>query len=123
MIPILAEGRYGKWKPSKEKAREFAKQMEEIDEFCRENGIKQSMSSDSYYFVIDGQPYRVSNHTVAKSNAGAFDRNGNQVRDLYHPEGELDDVIYITAGKTRIMDIYNNLKAGKKLDRRGNVIN
>jgi len=117
------EETYGRrWKPSKAQAQEFAKKMDEIDEFCVKNGIKSSMSNDSYYFTIDGQNYRVSNHTVARSNAGAFDEFGNKKRDLYHPEGELDGVIYITAGKTRIMDIYNNLKAGKKLDRRGNVI-
>lgn len=122
MIPILEYGRYGKWKPSKSQAQEFAKQMAEIDQFCIDNGIHQSRSSDSYYFEIDGQYYRVSNHTVARSNAGAFDEFGNKKRELYHPDGEEADVIYITASKTRIMDIYNDLKAGKKLDRRGNPI-
>lgn len=32
-------------------------------------------------------------------------------------------MICITAGKTRIMDIYSDLEAGYKLDRRGNRLN
>lgn len=111
-----------KWKPSKAKAREFAQTMQDINEFCDENGIIQSSSSDSYYFTIDGQKYRVSNHTVAASNRGAYDETYGQKRNLYHPKGEEDDTIYITASKSRIKEIYNNLKAGKKLDRRGNIV-
>jgi hypothetical protein len=102
--------------------REFAEKMREIEDFCRENGISASLSNDSYYFRIEDQSYRVSNHTVATSNRKAFNEFGEQVRDVYHPEGERDDTIYITAGKTRIIEIYNALKEGKKLDRRGNVI-
>lgn len=111
---------YRRWKPSKAKAQEFAAQMKEIEEFCSKNGISQSLSGDSYYFVIAGHPYRVSNHTVAASNRGAFNEFGEQVRELYHEGGEQEDVIYITAGKTRIIQIYNDLKAGCQLDRRGN---
>ena len=108
-----------RWKPSKTKAREFAQKMEEIDEFCEANGIDQSASSDSYYFTLNGQKYRVSNHTVAASNRGAYSDVYGQVRELYHPGGEQDDTVYITAGKTRIIEIYNNLQKGVKLDRRG----
>lgn len=114
----MAYGR--KWKPSKTAAKEFAKQMDEIDKFCQENNINQSKSSDSYYFTLNGQEYRVSNHTIAASNAHAFNMFGEQIREKYHPEFEDDDVVYITAGKTRIIEIYNDLKAGYKLDRRGN---
>ena len=114
---------YSRWKPSRTKAKEFAQKMKEIDDFCNENNIVQSSSSDSYYFEINGQKYRVSNHTVDASNRGAYDElTGSNKRELYHLNGEKDDTIYITAGKTRIMDIYNNLKEKKKLDRRGNVI-
>lgn len=112
----------GKWKPSKTKAKEFASKMSEIDEFCAQNGIDHSLSSDSYYFRLDGIEYRVSNHTVESSNRHAFNEFNEQVREVYHPEGEKSDVVYITAGKTRIMEIYNDLKAGYKLDRRGNRI-
>ena len=93
-----------KWKPSKSKARAFAKQMDEIYDFCLENGISQSTRGDSYYFTIHNQKYRVSNHSVESSQ--------------YH-DGRNDDVIYIHAGKTRIIEIYENLKQGLKLDARG----
>lgn len=108
-----------KYRPSKTKAREFAQEMDRIDQFCSENGIDHSRTSDSYYFMIDGQKYRVSNHTVAASNAGAYNDLGEKIRDKYHEGGEESDTIYITAGKTRIIEIYNDLKAGYKLDRRG----
>lgn len=98
------------WKPSKSAAREFAAKMNEIEKFCEENG------------TINGQKYRVSNHTVAASNRGAYNVEGEQVRGLYHPNGEEDDTIYITASKTRLIEIYTALKAGKKLNRRGKVI-
>ena len=111
-----------KWKPSKTAAREFAAKMAEIDQFCADNGIYQSLSGDSYYFVLDGVKYRVSNHTVTASNKGAYNADGIQVRDLYHPEGEAG-IVCITAGKTRIMEIYADLAAGYKLDRRGNRLN
>ena len=39
-----------KWKPSKTAKREFAEQMKRIHEYCKENGISHSASSDSYYF-------------------------------------------------------------------------
>ena len=112
---------YGKrWKPSKVKAREFANKMAEIEDFCFKNGIHQSKNGDSYYFTINGVNYRISNHTVAASNRGAYNEFGQQMRDVYHPDGEKDNTVYITAGKTRIIDIYNDLKNGYELDRRGN---
>ena len=77
----------------------------------------------SYYFTIDGQDYRVSNHSVEASNAAAFDYTlGVQRRDLYHAEGRKADTIYIHASKTRIIEIYTDLAAGRKLDGRGNRI-
>ena len=107
-----------RWKPSKSAARKFAQMMDDIDRFCAEHGITASRSSDSYYFDIRGQRYRVSNHTVQKSNRTMIELG----RVPYHPNGEDDDTVYITAGKTRIIEIYNNLAAGKTLDKRGNVI-
>ncbi len=95
--------------------------MEQIDDFCRDNGISHSASSDSYYFTINGINYRVSNHTIAASNRGAFDPlTGEQRRMLYHSGDK--DTVCITAGKTRIIQIYTDLKAGRQLDKRGNVI-
>lgn len=112
-----------KFKPSKTQAREFAQKMDEIDEFCKTHDISQSRTSDSYYFTLNGKNYRISNHTIAASNSHAFNEYGEQIRELYHDDFEDDDTIYITAGKTRIMEIYNDLAAGYELDRRGNSKN
>ena len=74
-------------------------------------------------FEINGQKYRISNHSVEASNKGAYNElTGELTRGLYHPNGRLEDVIYIHASKTRIIEIYNNLKKGLKLDGRGNVV-
>ena len=108
-----------KWKPSKTKIKEFVEKMDEIDQFCAENKINQSKNSDSYYFSIDGVNYRVSNHSIESSNAGAVDDFGIKRREKYHPDEREDDVVYIHASKTRIIEIYNNLKKGVKLDGRG----
>lgn len=112
-----------KWKPSKTAAKEYAKKMQEIEVFCRGNGISQSQSGDSYYFMINGKSYRVSNHSVESSNNAAFDElTGEQKRELYHEGGRLEDVFYIHAGKTRIIEIYTAIKSGKTVDHRGNVV-
>lgn len=108
-----------KWTPSKTAKREFAKKMDEIDKFCSENGISASYSNDSYYFEIDGVNYRVSNHTIEASNRRAFNSDGEQVREKYHSDEREDDTVYIHASKTRIIEIYNDLKAGYELDGRG----
>lgn len=110
-----------RYKVSKTKAREYAQKMDEIDDFCRANGISHSLSSDSYYFTVDGIKYRVSNHTLQASDRGIRDSlTGEKLRDSYHQHD--DDLVCITAGKTRIIEIYNAVKAGKVLDKRGNVI-
>lgn len=106
-----------KWRPSKTAKREFAQKMSEIDDFCYANGISQSR--DSYYFTINGKDYRVSNHSVEASNRHAYDEFGNQKRRVYHPNGREDGTIYIHASKTRIIEIYNDLKAGYELDGHG----
>lgn len=112
---------YGrKWKPSKAARAAFAEQMNEIAAFCKENQISQSLKGDSYYFTIDGKKYRVSNHSVESSNDGAYNWQGEKVRDVYHEGGRESDTIYIHAGKTRIIEIYNDLKNGVALDGRGN---
>lgn len=109
---------YGKWKPSKTKAREFAQTMDEINDFCVQNGISQSAKGDSYYFRLNEKNYRVSNHSVEASNSHTYSDLG-QIRELYHPNGREADTIYIHASKTRIIEIYNDLKAGYELDGRG----
>lgn len=111
---------YG-YKPSKSAAREFAAKMKEIDDFCIKHGIQQSSSSDSYYFTLNECRYRVSNHTIDASNRKAFNEFGEQVREIYHESAD-DDLICITASKTRIIEIYTDLVNGYKLDRRGRRI-
>lgn len=112
---------YGKWKPSRAAAREYAAKMDEVSAFCAAHGIEQSARGDSYYFTLNGQKYRVSNHTIEASNAAAVDPlTGEQRRGLYHADGRRDDTVYIHAGKTRIIQIYEDLKAGYELDGKGN---
>lgn len=110
---------YRKFKPSKSAKREFAKKMDEVKEFCDNNCISYSKSMDSFYFTINGKYYRVSNHSVESSNAGAYDWKGEQLRELYHKNGRESDTIYIHASKTRIKEIYINLQRGYELDGRG----
>lgn len=108
------------YKPSKLKAIQFAMEMDFIREFCEKNNIQTSKNNDSYYFTLNGTNYRVSNHTIEASNKAAFDIDtGMYKRDLYHETERKDDTVYIHAGKTRIIDIYNDLKAGYKLNGKG----
>jgi hypothetical protein len=109
-----------KYKVSKTKAREFSQTMNEIDVFCSENFISRSNSFDSYYFSIGKNNYRVSNHSISKSDQGCFDRFGNKIRSSYHTDDPC--LICITASKTRIIQIYNDLKNGYKLTKGGNRI-
>lgn len=102
-----------KWKPSKNAKIEFVKKMEEIDNFCYKNKIQKSSTSDSYYFVLNGVEYRVSNHSVEASNASSGGK--------WHEKGREKDVVYIHASKTRIIEIYQNLEKGLVLDGRGNI--
>ncbi len=108
-----------RWKPSKKAAREFAEKMNEIQNFCDENGIKYSRNMNSYYFEMNGTEYRISNHSVEASNAAAYDWTGKKIREEYHPGGRNKRTVYIHAGKTRIIEIYEDLKAGHQLDGRG----
>lgn len=105
-----------RWKPSKAAAREFAAKMKEIENYCDENGISHSLSSDSYYFAHNGTEYRISNHAVERSISPYG----------YHYHGDSNEyrnnVFCIHAGKTRIIEIHSAIIAGKKVDHRGNVI-
>lgn len=108
------------YKPSRTKWTQFAKEMKEIEDFCTKNNIIASRNNDSYYFTLNDISYRVSNPTIEASNKAAFDIDtGIYKRDLYHETERKDDTVYIHASKTRIMDIYNDLKAEYKLNGKG----
>lgn len=110
-----------KYKPSKAQKAAYVDQLKNLETFCTNNNIQRSTRGDSFYFTIDGKNYRVSNHTVAASDTGmyrqAFNGEVIKVRESYHPA--IDDKVCITAGKTRIEQIYNDLKAGFTLNKRG----
>lgn len=105
-----------RWKPSKTAKREFASKMKEIDEYCRDNGISQSASSDSYYFTHNGIAYRISNHAVERSvSSDGYRYHGNS--DEYRT-----NVFCIHAGKTRIIEIHKLITSGVQVDHKGNVV-
>lgn len=111
-----------RWRPSASARHEFAEKMAEIEAFCAKNNISKSHNCDSYYFFIDGKRYRVSNHSREASNEAAFDEfTREQKRGVYHDLNDKEE-IQILAGKTRLIEIYNNIKAGAKIDSRGRVI-
>lgn len=108
-----------KYKPSKEAAAAYAEQIKTLRAFCAENNISSSRSGESYYFALNGKKYRISNHTIDSSDAGAYDRNGEQIRGLYHYDA---DLICYTASRLRVIEIYTALQAGKKLNARGKEV-
>ena len=101
---------------------EEERRLSEIRAFCDANGIHYSKTMDSYYFTVRGRRYRVSNHTVEKSNRSAYRRDGTKRRELYHPDGREKGVTYIHASRFRIIRIYTDLKLGAILDGRGHVV-
>lgn len=108
---------YGKWKPSRSQANEFANKMNEIEVFCKNNNIDSSKNNDSYYFCVNSQKYRVSNHSV-ESRVEWNDNLELVKKDSSFKE---EDVVYIHASKMRIIEIYNNLKNGLLLDGKGKI--
>ena len=112
-----------KWKPSKTKAREFAQQMQTIKDYCYNHNIAYSSSMDSYYFTVNGQSYRVSNHSVESSNKVAYHDLYGKTRELYHPSGRTSDTVYIYASKTRLIEIHQSLLNNLKIDSRGYLMN
>lgn len=110
------------FKFSKSDKKEYAIKIKEIKEFCDKNFIFYSKNMDSFYFEIAGKQIRVSNHTIKASDKGEFWENPQtfeleKVRDSYHKGKKYN--FEITASKLRIIEIYNDLKAGYKLNKRG----
>lgn len=86
------------WKPNEEDKIKFAKKIEEIKIFCKENKILPTKNFDSYYFTVNNNDYVVSNKS----------------KDYYKGKA-----IYINASKLRIKQIYSDLQAGLKLNSKG----
>lgn len=105
---------------SNEEKRDFAIKMKEITKFCFKNNIQIGTNHNSYTFSLNGKNYIVSNFGtddfkkyIAKlANQGVKEA----VRYLQILEKE---IVSIQASKLRIMEIYNDLKAGKQLDKNG----
>ena len=107
--------------PSKERRKKDAIKLES---FCRENAIIKSETGKSYYFSMAGKKYRVSNHTIADSNRGAYGKNGKKRRRLYHDAEADSNLICINVSKPdkNIYRIYNSLKRGAVVDAYGEVL-
>lgn len=114
--------RHKSWKPSKAQKEAFKQTMSEIETFVETHHIEHSSSYDSFYFTVNGKRYRVSNHSIEASNRAAYDELGNQKRELYHDWERDKDTVYIHASKTRLIQIYTDLEAGRKLNGCGVVI-
>lgn len=110
------------WKPSKAQKEAFKQTMNDVETFVEAHHIEHSAKYDSFYFTVNGKHYRVSNHSIEASNRAAYDELGNQKRELYHGWERDKDTVYIHASKTRLIQIYTDLEAGRKLNGRGEVI-
>lgn len=108
---------------SDEEKRNFAIKMKKITKFCLKNNIQIGTNHNSYTFSLNGKNYIVSNfgtddfkkYITKLANQGVK----QAVRYLQILEKE---IISIQASKLRIMEIYNDLKAGKQLDKNGREI-
>ena len=99
---------------------EFVPKIDEIDEFCSKNGILHYPWDDSYFFTVNGKECRVCDYTKFFPSHNNYDFNCKKLppdRLFYGKRGEYD--VDIIAGRTRLVQIYNDLKAGYDLDRRG----
>lgn len=101
---FAAQARIEKLLNNKEETR-----PDDIDEFCRKNGIRQSKAGDSFYFRIDGKSYRISNHTEQYSNMCSRDLKGRKIRNCYHGKGSRTTTIL--AQRSEVKRIYERLKS------------
>ena len=90
----------GYWTHSKSEKKAFSNAMKLIDQFCIENNIEHVEHGGSYKFELNGKKYIVTNSSLPK-------------------ELRLKGVTYFFAGQTRLIQIYSDLKAGRRLDNRG----
>lgn len=112
---------------SDEEKRNFAIKMKEIIKFCRANKIYMAANYNSYSFWLNDKRYLVTNYNFDdyKKYLKNLSSQGFSPAAIYLKmlENEYDDnVIRIQASKLRIMEIYNDLKLGKQLDKNGREI-
>ena len=112
---------------SDEEKRNFAIKMKQIIKFCMANKIYMAANYNSYSFWLNGKRYLVTNYNFDdyKKYLKKLSNQGFSPAAMYLKmlENEYDDnVIRIQASKLRIMEIYNDLKAGKQLDKNGREI-
>ena len=107
------------WKPSKARMNDFKDKMATIETFCNKNNITTTRTNDSYYFIVNDQKYRVSNHAVESRNKTDWLGNVTNARGYALDDTRESDTIYIHAWKTRIIEIYKDLTNGYKLNGRG----
>lgn len=112
---------------SGEEKRNFAIKMKQIIKFCMANKIYMAANYNSYSFWLNGKRYLVTNYNFDdyKKYLKKLSNQGFAPATIYLKmlENEYDDnVIRIQASKLRIMEIYNDLKAGKQLDKNGREI-
>ena len=109
------------YRPSAAQKKEFHEKMLEIEAFCKKHGYFRKVTiTIAIISALKVSDIEWSNHSIEASNRAAFDEyTGEQLRELYHDPELEEDVIDILAGKTRIIDIYNDLVAGYDLDYRG----
>ena len=113
-----------RYKPTRKEVEEFKNKMNEVEEFLDKHpNVSASLSRDSFYFELNGQHYRVSNHSIEASNARAYDKwTHEQIREKYHDDNRDKDTFYIHASKTRIIEIYNAIASGMKVNGRGQIV-
>lgn len=104
---------------SDEEKRNFAIKMKQIIKFCMANKIYMAANYNSYSFWLNDKRYLVTNYNFDdyKKYLKKLSSQGFSLAAMYLKmlENEYDDnVIRIQASKLRIMEIYNDLKAGKQ---------
>lgn len=99
--------------------RNYVERLEALDAFCEEHDIMCNVHRDSFYFELNGKRYRVSNHSIKANWERAYSGMRDDLKPLYHPNGYDKSIIYIHAGKFRVPQIYEDIRAGYDLNLRG----
>ena len=108
---------------SNEEKRDFAIKMKEITRFCLKNNIQIGTNHNSYTFSLNGKNYIVSNFGTDDFKKYITKLANQGVKEATRYLQILEkEIISIQASKLRIMEIYNDLKGGKQLDKYGRKI-